>query len=162
QQRARQPVRGVQLLDHVDRHAGQVEVDRQHDKPGQHDQRHEGPVGQRPRTARPPGPARRVPGSARAVRAAGPARARPGPPAAPRAWTSWDAITTALAPARSTSRPVNAGTARPASAPIEITGPATFSGSPTSLVRYTRVSGRNKPDPKLSTPSAVSSAVWLR
>src|SRR5215475_8026176 len=71
-------------------------------------------------------------------------------------------MTTDRAPARSTSRPVNAGTARPASAPIEITGPATFSGSPTSLVRYTSVSGRNKPDPKLSTPSAVSSAVWFR
>src|SRR5215470_17677238 len=71
-------------------------------------------------------------------------------------------MTTDRAPARSTSRPVNAGTARPASAPIEITGPATFSGSPTSLVRYTSVSGRNKPDPKLSTPSAVSSALWFR
>ena len=41
------------------------------------------------------------------------------------------------------------------------TVPAVASGSPTTRVTYTNATGRNSPDPKLSTPSAVSSAARL-
>ena len=46
--------------------------------------------------------------------------------------------------------------------PSATTVPATASGSPTTRVRYSSTTGRNKPDPRLSTPSAASNPNRLR